>query len=77
MGIWLQPPHGKITKTETAYMRTALVQEVLAMLRSKEVRNHPLVLNYYRMKETKCSGKAIIFTARKILCLIWTLLRTQ
>ncbi|MCK4797374.1 MAG: hypothetical protein KAT05_08330 [Spirochaetes bacterium] len=47
------------------------------MLRSKEVRNHPLVLNYYRMKETKCSGKAIIFTARKILCLIWTLLRTQ
>ena len=59
--------HGKITKTGPAYMRTALVQAVLAMLRSKEMRNHPLVLNYYKMKETKCSGKAIIATARKLL----------
>lgn len=67
--------HGKITKTGPAYMRTALVQAVLAMLRSKEMRNHPLVINYYKMKESKCSGKAIIATARKLLSIIWTLLK--
>ena len=67
--------HGKITKTGPAYMRTALVQAVLAMLRSKKMKNHPLVLNYYKMKETKCSGKAIIATARKLLSIIWTLLK--
>jgi len=67
--------HGKITKTGPAYMRTALVQAVLAMLRTKEMRNHPLVLNYYKMKETKCSGKAIIATARKLLNIIWHLLK--
>lgn len=67
--------HGKITKTGPAYMRTALVQAVLAMLRSKEMKNHPLVLSYYKMKETKCSGKAIIATARKLLSIIWTLLK--
>ena len=67
--------HGKITKTGPAYMRTALVQAVLAMLRSKEMRNHPLVLNYYKMKKAKCSGKAIIATARRLLGIIWVLLK--
>ena len=67
--------HGKITKTGPAYMRTALVQAVLAMLRSKEMKDHPLVLNYYKMKENKCAGKAIIATARKLLSIIWTLLK--
>lgn len=67
--------HGKITKTGPGYMRTALVQAVLAMLRSKKMKNHPLVLNYYKMKESKCSGKAIIATARKLISIIWTLLK--
>jgi len=67
--------HGKITKTGPGYMRTALVQAVLAMLRSKEMKNHPLILNYYKMKESKCSGKAIIATARKIISIVWTLLK--
>jgi transposase len=67
--------HGRITKTGPAYMRTALVQAVLAMLRSKEMKDHPLVVNYYKMKETKCSGKAIIATARKLLSIIWFLLK--
>jgi len=67
--------HGKITKTGPGYMRTALVQAVLAMLRSNDMRNHILVLNYKKMKESKCSGKAIIATARKLISIIWTLLK--
>jgi len=66
--------HGSITKTGPVYMRTALVQAVLGMLKTKEMQSHPLVRNYYKMKETKCTGKAIIATARKLLCIIWTLL---
>lgn len=67
--------HGSITKTGPGYMRTALVQAVLSMLRCKEMQDHQLVKSYYAMKESKCSGKAIIATARKLISIIWTLLK--
>lgn len=67
--------HGRITKTGPSYVRTALVQGALAMLKCKEMKHHQLVENYYKIKNAKCSGKAIVATARKILSIIWTLLK--
>jgi transposase len=67
--------HGRITKEGPNYMRAALVQGVLAMIRDKSMQEHHLVKRYYKLKKTHSAGKAIIATARKVLTIIWTLLQ--
>lgn len=69
--------HGATTKIGPAYARTALVQAVLAMLRCKDMEEHPLVKHYYHLKERKGSGKAIIATARKLAKITWILLKRR
>lgn len=67
--------HGRITKDGPNYMRVALVQGVLAMMRSKNMKHNPIIKRYQKIKNAKCAGKAIIATARKMLTIFWTLLQ--
>jgi len=67
--------HGKITKRGPVELRTALVQVVLGMRRSKKKTLHwRLMARYEAMKSAKGSGKSIIATARKVATIIWVML---
>jgi transposase len=67
--------HGKITKRGPEELRTALVQVVMGMRRSKKTTlKWRLMLRYEAMKEHKGSGKSIIATARKLSTIIWSML---
>lgn len=66
--------YGKITKRGPVELRTAIIQMVMGMIRSKEGRVTRYIDNYYRMKKIKGSGKAIVATARKLTKVIWTML---
>ena len=70
--------HGKITKRGPEELRTALVQVVLGMRRSKKKTLHwRLMERYEAMKSAKGSGKSIIATARKVATIIWVMLREK
>ncbi|MCR5760948.1 MAG: IS110 family transposase [Sphaerochaetaceae bacterium] len=67
--------YGRITKRGPKELRTALVQCVVAMVRLQETTgNTRLMKSYQILKDSKCSGKAIIATARKLSCIIYTML---
>jgi len=67
--------YGRITKHGPQELRTALVQCVVAMVRMPEkMSDTNLMKNYHSLKEQKCSGKAIIATARKLSRIIYTML---
>jgi transposase len=68
--------HGKITKRGPEELRTALVQVVLGMRRSKkQTLTWRLMKRYEELKSAKGSGKSIIATARKVATIIWALLQ--
>jgi len=70
--------HGKITKRGPEELRTALVQVVLGMRRSKKkTMSWRLMERYEAMKSAKGSGKSIIATARKVATIIWVMLRRK
>jgi len=70
--------HGKITKRGPEELRTALVQVVLGIVRSKKKTLHwRLMERYEAMKSAKGSGKSIIATARKVATIIWVMLREK
>ncbi len=70
--------HGKITKRGPEELRTALVQVVLGMRRcKKKTLAWRLMSRYEMMKKSKGSGKSIIATARKVSCIIWTMLTNE
>lgn len=66
--------HGKITKRGPEELRTALVQLVMGMRRSKTTVSWRIMERYNAMKVTKGSGKTIIATARKLSKIIWCML---
>ena len=66
--------YGKITKRGPEELRTALVQLVMGMNRSKATTDYRIMLQYKTMKKYKGSGKSIIATARKLSKIIWHML---
>jgi transposase len=66
--------HGGITKRGRKRLRTVVIQAVLAMVNRTET---PLMEFYRKKKREKGAGKAICATARKLLTIIFVLLRKE
>lgn len=66
--------YGRITKRGPEELRTALVQLVMGMNRSRATVNYRIMIQYQTMKKHKGSGKSIIATARKLSKIIWHML---
>ena len=66
--------YGRITKRGPEELRTALVQLVLGMRRSKKTLSWRIMERYTAMKREKGSGKTIIATARQLSRIIWCML---
>lgn len=69
--------HGRITKTGPKLIRTVLVQAIFAMVRSDRERKTPLVREYYRRKEQKGAGKAVVACARKLATILFAMLKNK
>jgi len=67
--------YGRITKRGPNELRTALVQVVLGMVRSKRrTGSYRIMERYDRLKRVKGSGRSIIATARTLSEIIWHML---
>jgi transposase len=66
--------HGGITKRGRKRLRTVCIQAVLAMVNRTET---PLMEFYQKKKREKGAGKAICATARKLLTIIFVLLKKR
>jgi transposase len=66
--------HGGITKRGRKRLRTVVIQAVLAMVNRTDT---PLMEFYQRKKREKGAGKAICATARKLLTIIFVLLKKE
>jgi transposase len=64
--------HGKITKQGRKRLRTVAIRAVLAMVNRTDT---PLMQFYAKKKGEKGSGKAICATARKLLTIIFVMLK--
>jgi len=68
--------YGAITKRGPEPLRTALVQMVLGMVRTRRLtESYRLMTRFRAMKPHKGSGKTIIATARKLSKIVWYMLR--
>ena len=68
--------HGHITKRGPTELRTAMVQCVLGMVRTRsKTENYRLMAKYRVMKKNKGSGRSIIATARKMSTIIYMMLK--
>jgi len=65
---------GHITKRGSKELRTAIVQMVMGMIRSKSEKDNIFMNQYNYLKTKKATGIAIIAVARRLTKLIWTLL---
>jgi transposase len=66
--------HGGITKRGRKRLRTVVIQAVLAMVNRTDT---PLMSFYQKKKREKGAGKAICATARKLLTIIFVLLKNE
>jgi transposase len=66
--------HGKITKQGRKRLRTTVIQAVLAMVNGTRT---PLMEFYQKKKREKGAGKAICATARKLLTIIFVVLKKE
>ena len=66
--------HGGVTKRGRKRLRTVVIQAVLAMVNRTET---PLMEFYQKKKREKGSGKAICAAARKLLTVIFVLLKKE
>lgn len=66
--------HGGITKRGRRRLRTVVIQAVLAMVNRTQT---PLMEFYRKKKREKGAGKAICATARKLLTIIFVLLKKE
>lgn len=66
--------HGSITKQGRKRLRTIAISAVLSMVNRTET---PLMEFYHRKKREKGSGKAICATARKLLTIIFVMLKKE
>jgi transposase len=64
--------HGKITKHGRRRLRTIAIRTVLAMIPGRQT---PLMEFYVRKKREKGAGKALCATARKLLTVIFVMLK--
>ena len=69
--------YGRITKRGPERLRTAMVQLVLGMIRSRRSAEYRIVKRYGVMKTQKGSGKSIIAMARKLSKIIWYMLKND
>ena len=70
--------HGRITKRGPVELRTALVQVVLGMVRTKKhTSGYRVMIKYGNMKKYKGSGQSIIATARKMSTIIYQMLKDR
>ena len=68
--------HGSITKRGPEPLRTALVQMVMGMIRSrKRTGSYRLMMRHRAMKPHKGTGKTINATARKMSKIVWYMIR--
>jgi len=65
---------GKITKQGRKRLRTVVIQAVLAMVNRTQT---PLMEFYQKKKREKGAGKAICATARKLLTVIFVVLKKE
>lgn len=69
--------HGHITKRGPVELRTAMVQCVMGMVRTrKKTSGYRIMTKYRTMKQMKGSGQSIIATARKMSTIIYQILTT-
>ena len=66
--------HGRITKRGPVELRTAMVQVLLGMVRSRRTRGYRIMQRYQAMKRHKGSGCSIIAGARALSEIIWHIL---
>jgi transposase len=66
--------YGRITKRGPEELRTAFVQLVMGIKRSRQSASWRLMERYEAMKRVKGSGKSIIATARKLSRIVWVML---
>jgi transposase len=66
--------HGGVTKRGRKRLRTVCIQAVLAMVNRTDT---PLMSFYQKKKREKGAGKAICATARKLLTVIFVLLKKE
>lgn len=66
--------HGKITRQGRKRLRTTVIQAVLAMVNRTQT---PLMEFYQKKKQEKGAGKAICATARKLLTIIFVVLKKE
>jgi transposase len=66
--------HGGITKRGRKRLRTVVIQAVLAMVNRTDT---PLMSFYLKKRREKGAGKAICATARKLLTIIFVLLKKE
>ncbi len=66
--------HGKITKQGRKRLRTVVIQAVLAMVNRTQT---PLMEFYQKKKREKGAGKAICAAARKLLTVIFVVLKKE
>lgn len=69
--------YGRITKRGPKELRTAFVQLVLGIRRSRQSTSWRLMERYEAMKIVKGSGKSIIATARKMSKIVWFMLTRE
>jgi transposase len=69
--------YGRITKRGPERLRTAMVQLVLGMIRSRRAAEFRIVKRYSAMKAQKGSGKSIVAMARKLSKIIWYMLQND
>lgn len=69
--------YGRITKRGPEELRTAFVQLVLGIRRSRQSESWRLMERYEAMKSVKGSGKSIIATARKLSTIVWCMLTRE
>ena len=69
--------YGKITKRGPEELRTAFVQLVMGIRRSRSTLSWRLMVQYESMKRQKGTGKSIIATARKMSKIVWYMLMRE
>jgi transposase len=69
--------YGRITKRGPEELRTAFVQLVVGIRRSRQSASWRLMERYEAMKMVKGSGKSIIATARKMSKIVWFMLTRE
>jgi transposase len=70
--------HGHITKRGPKELRTAMVQCVLGMVRTKKkTGDFRIMQKYQAMKQIKGSGQSITATARKVSTIVYMILKTR